>query len=92
MHQLVERTTALVTGQHRQVAESIGVTPHALACWRSGKRRPTPDNVARLGRELLRRARELQFAGYELLRAADEMREHPGEVTEHTPEELTLFR
>lgn len=70
MQRLIERATDLVSGQHRQIAERIGVTPHALASWRRGKRRPTADNLARLGEELIRRSRELQTAGLEVVRAA----------------------
>jgi transcriptional regulator with XRE-family HTH domain len=90
---LVGKATDLVSGQHRQIAANIGVTPHAIACWRTGKRRPSPENLARLGNELLRRARELQFAGYELLKASENLRHPvPGGSMPVSADQQTLFR
>lgn len=90
MRQLIIRATDLLAGQHNSIARAIGVTPHALVSWRRGARNPTAENIARLGEELVHRAREIQLAGFQLIKAAAEMRQ-PMRRSERQPGEVSLF-
>jgi transcriptional regulator with XRE-family HTH domain len=89
----VQEATDLACMHHQEIAAEVGITPAALLHWRAGRRKPTTQNLAALGRVLLGRARRIESAASNLIRLADQngRRADAGELPGVDTETLDMF-
>lgn len=87
----IVKATNIASTPHRVIAQEVGVSPLTLSHWRNGRRHPTTENLAALGRILLDQARRLEHASYHLIRLADVAPPEVPEVAELAPA-LELFK
>ena len=67
LHQVIDQALERAAASVDEIAREIGVTYNTLYAWRTGRRTPTPENLARLADALERR-------GSELAKLADQLR------------------
>ncbi len=63
---LVTRASDVYAPTQAQLARAIGMQPLALTQWRGGKRRPSPDSLRKMARELVRQSGELRYLSLKL--------------------------
>ncbi len=67
---LVTKASDVYAPTQAQLARAIGMQPLALTQWRGGKRRPSPDSLRKMARELVRQSDELRYLSLKLEHAA----------------------
>ena len=75
IRQMIDRALDGATASLEEIAEAAGVTYNTLYAWKTGRRNPTPENIARLAAALERRGGDLQTLAEELRKAAGELEE-----------------
>lgn len=77
--ELVAQASDVYAPTQAQLARAIGVQPLALTQWRGGKRRPSPDSLRKMARELVRQSDELRWLSLKLEQlAAQEVKRRAG--------------
>lgn len=69
---IVQEALDAAAGSVEELAEEVGVKPHTLWSWRSGRRKPRPENVEALADVLERRGGRLSALAGELRASAQE--------------------
>jgi DNA-binding XRE family transcriptional regulator len=64
--ELVAEASDVYAPTQAQLARAIGVQPLALTQWRGGKRRPSPDSLRKMARELVRQSDQLRYLALKL--------------------------
>jgi transcriptional regulator with XRE-family HTH domain len=72
VHTMIAKALDVTTGDLRELAAEVGVSYDTLWAWKSGRRNPSPENLARLADALHRRGGELQALAEELRKEAGE--------------------
>lgn len=69
---MIGRALDGAAGSLGEIAADAGVSYDTLYAWKTGRRNPTPENLARLAEALDRRGEELRDLARELREAAGE--------------------
>ena len=73
VRQMIERALAGATTSLEDIAAATGVTYNSLYAWKTGRRNPSPQNLAHLADALERRGGDLQTLADELRKAVEEL-------------------
>lgn len=68
---MIDRALEGATASLEDIAAATGVTYDTLYAWRTGRRKPSPENLAKLADAIERRGGELQVLAEELRKAED---------------------
>jgi transcriptional regulator with XRE-family HTH domain len=69
---MIDKALDKATGSLQTIADDAGISYDTLWAWKTGRRNPTPENLARLADALDRR-------GGELVKLAEALRKEAGE-------------
>ena len=73
LRQMIELALDGATTSLEDIAAATGVTYNTLYAWKTGRRNPSPENLARLADALERRGGDLQALADDLRKAAKEL-------------------